>query len=123
MEQFMRVVGLMNGKLTFQKHSDGTVDRGRMIWFLCKKELAYHRSGSSLAYHINAKHPLMIATTVSISNISNLAIQEKLFPKLHWRRTAYEQVCDRQADWRSCQVDRDELQEVNKVKDEVYQVL
>ncbi|XP_072223318.1 E3 SUMO-protein ligase ZBED1-like [Leuresthes tenuis] len=64
----------MNGKFTFHKRLDGTIDKGRVICILCKKEFAYHRSSSSLAYHINAKHPVASAAT---ANVSNLAIYSK----------------------------------------------
>ncbi|XP_047243631.1 E3 SUMO-protein ligase ZBED1-like [Girardinichthys multiradiatus] len=80
MEEHVRVVGPMNGKFTFQKHPDGTIDKGRVICLICKKEFAYHRSSSSLAYHINAKHPVAsAAATVNVSSkdISNLASHSK----------------------------------------------
>ncbi|MEQ2313045.1 hypothetical protein AMECASPLE_037568 [Ameca splendens] len=88
MEEHVRVVGPMNEKFTFQKHPDGTIDKGRVICLLCKKEFAYHRSSSSLAYHINAKHPVAsAATTVNVSSedISNLASHSKVFAKLNSR--------------------------------------
>lgn len=74
MEEHVRAVGPMNGKFTFQKRSDGTIDKGRVICLLCKK-FAYHRSSSNLAYHINAKDPVTSAATVNVSSkdISNLA--------------------------------------------------
>ncbi|MEQ2242487.1 hypothetical protein ILYODFUR_036318 [Ilyodon furcidens] len=80
MEEHVRVVGPMNGKFTFQKHPNGTIDKGRVICLLCKMEFAYHRSSSSLAYHINAKHPVAsAAATVNVSSedISNLASHSK----------------------------------------------
>ena len=74
MEEHVIVVGPMNGKYTFHKHPDTTVDKCRVISLLCKKEFAYHRSSSSLAYHINAKHPVVSAATAKVSseNLSNL---------------------------------------------------
>ncbi|XP_072237421.1 E3 SUMO-protein ligase ZBED1-like [Leuresthes tenuis] len=74
MEEHVEVVGPMNGKFTFHKRLDGTIDKGRVICVLCKKEFAYHRSSSSLAYHINAKHPVTSAAT---ANVSNSAIYSK----------------------------------------------
>ena len=46
-----------------------------VICLLCKKDFAYHRISSSLAYHINAKHPVASAATANVSrkNVSNLA--------------------------------------------------
>ncbi|MEQ2293173.1 hypothetical protein AMECASPLE_030545 [Ameca splendens] len=80
MDEHVRVVGPMNGKFTFQKHPDGTIDKSRVICLLYKKEFAYHRSSPSLAYHINAKHPVAsAAATVNVSSedISNLASHSK----------------------------------------------
>lgn len=37
-EQRIRVVCLMNEKFTFQKHPDGTIDKGRVICLHCRKE-------------------------------------------------------------------------------------
>ncbi|KAJ0069893.1 hypothetical protein NL108_016052 [Boleophthalmus pectinirostris] len=72
-------VGPMNGKFTFHKRPDGTINKGKVICLLCKKEFAYHRSNSSLAYHINAKHPAASVATANVSSehISNLASQSK----------------------------------------------
>ncbi|KAJ8365164.1 hypothetical protein SKAU_G00139950 [Synaphobranchus kaupii] len=79
MEEHLRVVGPMNGKFTFQKRPNGTIDRGRVTCLLCKKEFAYHRSSSSLSYHINAKHPVASAATANVSgeDVSNLASNSK----------------------------------------------
>lgn len=79
MEEHLKVVGPMNGKFKFQKRPDGNIDRGRVICLLCKKEFAYHRSSSSLAYHINAKHPVASAATANVSgeDVSNLANNSK----------------------------------------------
>lgn len=81
MEEHVKVVGLMNGKFTFHKRSDGTIDKGKVICLLCKKEFAYHRSSSSLAYHINAKHPVESAAPANVSreDASSLVSHNKLF--------------------------------------------
>lgn len=79
MEEHVKVVGPMNGKCTNQKRPDGTIDKGRAIRLLCKKEFAYHRSSSSLADHINAKHPVASAATANVGGkgVSNSASHSK----------------------------------------------
>lgn len=47
MEERVKVAGPVNGNFTFKKRPDGTIDKGRVICALCKKEFAYHRSSSS----------------------------------------------------------------------------
>lgn len=73
MEAHLRVVGPMNGKFVFHKRPDGTIDKGKVVCLECKKEFAYHRSSSSLAYHLNAKHPAASAATASSEDVSNIA--------------------------------------------------
>ncbi|XP_039874752.1 E3 SUMO-protein ligase ZBED1-like [Simochromis diagramma] len=79
MEAHLRVVGPMNGKFVFHKRPDGTIDKGKVVCLECKKEFAYHRSSSSLAYHLNAKHPAASAATASSEDVSNIASQSKAF--------------------------------------------
>lgn len=47
---------LMNGKFTFKKLPDGSIDKTKVICVFCGCELSYHRSTSSLKYHLMAKH-------------------------------------------------------------------
>lgn len=96
MEEHVKVVSPINGKFTYQKRPDGTSDKGRVICLLCKKEFAYHRSSSSLAYHINAKHPVASAATANVSgkDVSNLASHGKALGQTTLEHPAYEQVCD-----------------------------
>ncbi|XP_038131378.1 uncharacterized protein LOC119776833 [Cyprinodon tularosa] len=49
------LVGPLQGKFCF-KIQEGRVDKSAVICKLCNKEFAYHRSVSSLKYHLNAKH-------------------------------------------------------------------
>ena len=42
MEELVKVVGPMNGKFTFHKRPDGTIDKCRVICLFRKKEFAYH---------------------------------------------------------------------------------
>ncbi|MEQ2300842.1 hypothetical protein AMECASPLE_029979 [Ameca splendens] len=78
MEEHVKVLGPVSGKFTFQKRPNGTFDKGRGIYLLCK-EFAYHRSSTSLANHINAKHPVTSAPTANVSSedVSNLASHSK----------------------------------------------
>ena len=48
------LLGPVHGKFKF-KLPDGTVDSNTVICNLCSKELSYHRSSSTLKYHLNAK--------------------------------------------------------------------
>ena len=48
------LLGPVNEKFKF-KLPDGTVDRNTVICNLCSKEFSYHRSSSTLKYHLNAK--------------------------------------------------------------------
>ena len=49
------IPGLLNGLFTF-KTKDGKADKSQVVCQLCGKELAYHRSNSSLKYHLQNKH-------------------------------------------------------------------
>lgn len=40
----------------YKKNDDGTVNKYKVISKICKKEFQFHRSCSSLRYHVNAKH-------------------------------------------------------------------
>lgn len=48
--------GLLNGKFIYKTRSDGSVDKTKVICIYCRCELSYHRSTSSLKYHLMAKH-------------------------------------------------------------------
>lgn len=50
--------GLLQGKFFFKKLPNGDLDKTKVVCTLCKAELVYCRSSSSLKYHLNAKHPL-----------------------------------------------------------------
>lgn len=47
---------LLNGKFKFKIGKDGSVDKTKVICTYCQCELSYHRSSSSLKYHLMAKH-------------------------------------------------------------------
>lgn len=50
------VVGPLDGLFMFKIRSDGSVDRGAVLCTFCSKQFSYHRSTSSLKYHLKAKH-------------------------------------------------------------------
>ncbi|XP_040208642.1 E3 SUMO-protein ligase ZBED1-like isoform X2 [Rana temporaria] len=47
---------ILNGKFTFKKLPNGSIDKTKVICGFCGCELSYHRSTSSLKYHLMAKH-------------------------------------------------------------------
>src|SRR4029434_10962442 len=52
-----RAKGLLGGKFLFKRQNDGTIDKTKVVCSICQAEFSYHRSSSSLNYHLNAKHP------------------------------------------------------------------
>src|SRR4029434_1527844 len=52
-----RAEGLLGGKSLFKSQNDGTIDKTKVVCSICQAEFSYHRSSSSLSYHLNAKHP------------------------------------------------------------------
>src|SRR4029434_4790738 len=50
-----RAEGLLGGKFLFKNY--GTFDKTKFVCSICQAEFSYHRSSSSLSYHLNAKHP------------------------------------------------------------------
>nr|XP_057929964.1 uncharacterized protein LOC131129914 isoform X2 [Doryrhamphus excisus] len=61
-------IGPLNGKFEYKKHQDGSIDRQKVVCTLCRKEFSFHRSTSSLKYHINAKHTFAGDSSASISS-------------------------------------------------------
>uniref|UniRef100_A0A8C1D0C7 Uncharacterized protein n=2 Tax=Cyprinus carpio TaxID=7962 RepID=A0A8C1D0C7_CYPCA len=55
--------GLLDGKFQYKTLPDGSVDKTKVICAFCKAEFNYHRSNSSLAYHLKAKHPTETIST------------------------------------------------------------
>ena len=52
-----RAEGLLGGKFLFNRQNYGTIDKTKVVCSICQIEFSYHRSSSSLSYHLNAKHP------------------------------------------------------------------
>ena len=61
------LLGPLNGKFSFKKNEDGTIIKNVVICSICKKEFSYHRSSSSLTYHLNAKHVRTSSTVTGAS--------------------------------------------------------
>src|SRR4029434_10637345 len=53
-----RAEGLLGGKFLFKRQNDRTIDKTKVVCSICQIEFSYHRSSSSLSYHLNAKHPI-----------------------------------------------------------------
>ncbi|XP_061765028.1 uncharacterized protein LOC133557997 [Nerophis ophidion] len=56
MDDSKQHVGPLGGMFEYRKLTDGSIDRQKVVCTLCRKEFSFHRSTSSLKYHINAKH-------------------------------------------------------------------
>ncbi|XP_014455781.1 E3 SUMO-protein ligase ZBED1 [Alligator mississippiensis] len=56
MEQSSKSSGVLNGKFIYRKLVDGSLDKRTVICSYCKAEFQYHRSTTSLKYHLHAKH-------------------------------------------------------------------
>src|SRR4029434_5426802 len=52
-----RAEGLLGGTFLFKRQNDRTIDKTKVVCSICQAEFSYHRSSSSLSYHLNAKHP------------------------------------------------------------------
>src|SRR4029434_1778039 len=51
-----RAEGLLGGKFLFKRQNYGTIDKTKFVCSICQAECSYHRSSSSLSFHLNAKH-------------------------------------------------------------------
>lgn len=70
-----KAVTLVGGHFSFKRKLDGTLDNRKVVCIHCKEELAYHRSSSSLKYHLKAKH---ITGSNVTSNLTSLVQQPTL---------------------------------------------
>lgn len=69
----MEKEGIMDGKFIFKTLPDSTLDKTKVICSICRAEFSYHRSTSSLRYHLQAKH-----TDPSVSSASGNVRQTTL---------------------------------------------
>ena len=74
---------LLNGHFTYKTLADGAIERSHVICSHCHKVFSYHRSASSLRYHMSAKH-----TGVDISTE----------PKQTLRQSTLDATCGRPID-------------------------
>ncbi|XP_061882754.1 E3 SUMO-protein ligase ZBED1-like isoform X2 [Entelurus aequoreus] len=56
MDDYKQDVGPLGGMFEYKIKKDGSIDRQKVVCTLCWKEFSFHRSTTSLKYHINAKH-------------------------------------------------------------------
>ncbi|XP_074542086.1 uncharacterized protein LOC141802402 isoform X3 [Halichoeres trimaculatus] len=47
---------ILNGSFLFKVLPDGSLDKTKVICTYCRREMSYHRTNSSLIYHLQAKH-------------------------------------------------------------------
>src|SRR4029434_9614767 len=59
-----RAEGLLGGKFLFNRQNYGTIDQTKVVCSICQIEFSYHRSSSSLNYHLNAKNPTESSPTL-----------------------------------------------------------
>ncbi|XP_076126400.1 uncharacterized protein LOC143106093 isoform X2 [Alosa pseudoharengus] len=70
--------GPVNGAFAFKIGPDGTVDRSIVLCKICNKEFSYHRSSSSLKYHLKAKHlGANLEVTETVNAQQNTCIEEE----------------------------------------------
>lgn len=55
-EEVIKLPSSLNSHFKFKVKSDGSVDTSVALCILCKKEFKYHRSNSTLQYHLKSKH-------------------------------------------------------------------
>lgn len=77
LEAAQTVLGPLNGKFTFKKNNNGTINKNLVLCKICKKEFSYHRSNSSLTYHLNAKH-VEVASSNPSSSAANVSSSDAL---------------------------------------------
>ena len=63
-------------RFLFSKTPGRLVDKSKAIGTLCKAKLKYHRSTSSLSYHLRAKHSTVNVTQVDASGLRQSTILE-----------------------------------------------
>ena len=63
-------------RFLFSKTPGRLVDKSKAICTLCKAELKYHRSTSSLSYHLRANHSTVNVTQVDASGLRQSTILE-----------------------------------------------
>lgn len=91
-------IGPLDGKFEYKKTQDGTIDRHEVVCTLCRKEFSFHRSTSSLKYHINAKHSLVGDSSASTSATPGLR-QTTLTERRGLSKSTSDKLTDTIAKW------------------------
>ncbi|XP_041645960.1 uncharacterized protein LOC121511373 [Cheilinus undulatus] len=71
-------MALLNGTFYFKTFPDGSVDRSKVICTFCQTEFKYHRSTSSLSYHLRAKHSFPSTPTNSSGQLFHQRLQSTI---------------------------------------------
>uniref|UniRef100_A0A8C4DLB3 Zinc finger BED domain-containing protein 1 n=1 Tax=Dicentrarchus labrax TaxID=13489 RepID=A0A8C4DLB3_DICLA len=66
MEESEEPVGPLDGQFEYKKNKDGTVDKHVVFCSHCRNDISFHRSTSSLKYHLNTKHSFVGASTSGV---------------------------------------------------------
>ncbi|XP_029949406.1 zinc finger protein 687b-like isoform X2 [Salarias fasciatus] len=90
MKDASRLVAPLGGKFQFKRNPDGTIDRQKVICIYCRKEFSFHRSNSSLKYHINAKHRSVSDSDSTSANASPSVPQTTFMEHQHPNPTKVE---------------------------------
>ncbi|XP_035989999.1 uncharacterized protein LOC118561850 [Fundulus heteroclitus] len=67
MEKSEEPVGPLDGQFEYKTNKDGTINKHVVVCSHCKKDFSFHRSTSSLKYHLNAKHTFVGASTSGVT--------------------------------------------------------
>src|SRR4029434_3013495 len=79
--RIIMILIILDGKFVFQKNKDGTLNKTKVICTLCGKTLLFHRSNTSLKYHLNAMHALVGEGSSSGMRQTTLTEQRRPFIK------------------------------------------
>ncbi|KAI7807100.1 putative zinc finger BED domain-containing protein 1-like [Triplophysa rosa] len=66
MEESNEPVGPLDGQFEYKKNKDGIVNKHVVVCSHCRKDFSFHRSTSSLKYHLNTKHSFVGASTSGV---------------------------------------------------------
>ncbi|XP_013889025.1 zinc finger BED domain-containing protein 1 [Austrofundulus limnaeus] len=70
--------GILHGHFHFKTLPDGSLDKTKVICKHCSTELSYHRSSSSLKYHLNSKHTVDANQPEAATNSGGRLLQTRL---------------------------------------------
>ena len=91
-----RAEGLLGGKFLFKRQNDRTIDKTKVVCSICQAEFSYHRSSSSLSYHLNAKvagdcRPINIVEDGGLTEVIRIASGDNSYDLLS-RGTAVSRI-------------------------------